>query len=70
MYKTWKDRVSFLDARRSGKLRKLDEDQLNELKKINEENRDASASTIKSIWEKTCPFRGSIRLYRKKRDFS
>jgi transposase len=62
MYKRWKDRSSFLDARRSGRPSLFDVNQREELKKILEENRSASATDIKRIWNETCFFPLSLRF--------
>ena len=56
MYKRWKDRGSFLDAGRSGRPPLFDVHQREELKKILEENRGASATDIKRIWEENLSF--------------
>ena len=45
---------------KSGRPSKLDEDQKEELEKLLNENREASASKIKAEWEKTCPFPLSV----------
>ena len=61
MYKTWKNTPSLLDAGRTGRPPKLDKEQREELNKLIEENKDASGTTLKKLWENTCRLSITIR---------
>jgi len=61
LYKKWKDRDTYLDAERSGRPPKLDDDQTKELATILDDSRESSAASVKAEWGKTCPLPWSTR---------
>ena len=67
MSKKWENSVFYQDAKRSGRPKKLDNHQLQELQKIFNDDRSSSASSIKKNWERTSKIPISVRTIQRLR---